>query len=68
MDPTLPSKEDGDGGRGGGGGSGMVTFRDLYIHALKSLPRCSKALWEKMQETPEFATDFAKMKICKLIV
>jgi Ino eighty subunit 1 len=56
-DPTLPPpKED-------GGGGGMVTFRDLYVHALMSSPRCSKALREKMQETPEFATDFAKMSL-----
>ena len=56
-DPTLPlpAKED--------GGGGMVTFRDLYVHALMSSPRCSKALREKMQETPEFATDFAKMSL-----
>jgi Ino eighty subunit 1 len=59
-DPTLPSsspppKED--------GGGGTVTFRDLYVHALMSSPRCSKALREKMQETPEFATDFAKMSL-----
>jgi len=26
-------------------------------------PRCSKALREKMQETPDFATDFAKMSL-----
>src|SRR5712672_1628048 len=31
-----------------------VTFRDLYVHALMDSPRCSKALREKMQETPEF--------------
>jgi Ino eighty subunit 1 len=62
-DPTLspPTKE--DGGGGGGGGGGTVTFRDLYVHALMSSPRCSKALREKMQETPEFATDFAKMSL-----
>ena len=59
-DPTLSPKEDGG---GGGGGGGTVTFRDLYVHALMSSPRCSKALREKMQETPEFATDFAKMSL-----
>jgi Ino eighty subunit 1 len=75
-DPTLPSpsplplppkeqeqeqeKEKGDGELLEGG---MVTFRDLYVHALMSSPRCSKALREKMQETPEFATDFAKMSL-----
>ena len=58
-DPTLSPKEDG----GGDGGGGAVTFRDLYVHALMSSPRCSKALREKMQETPEFATDFAKMSL-----
>jgi Ino eighty subunit 1 len=58
-DPTLPPKEDG----GGDGGAGAVTFRDLYVHALMNSPRCSKALREKMQETPEFATDFAKMSL-----
>ena len=62
-DPTLPPKEDRDGDGGGSGGSGTVTFRDLYVHALTSSPRCSKALREKMQETPEFATDFAKMSL-----
>ncbi|KAI0001778.1 hypothetical protein BJV77DRAFT_1063176 [Russula vinacea] len=65
-DPTLssPSKEDGVGGGGTGTGTaGTVTFRDLYVHALMSSPRCSKALREKMQETPEFATDFAKMSL-----
>ncbi len=65
-DPTLASsKEDDDrgGSAGGGVGSRTVTFRDLYVHALMSSPRCSKALREKMQETPEFATDFAKMSL-----
>jgi len=56
-DPTLE----------GGGESGRTTaagtFRDVYVHALMSSPRCSKALREKMQETPEFATDFAKMSL-----
>jgi Ino eighty subunit 1 len=55
-DPTLPPPTE-------GGGGGTVTFRDLYVHALMSSPRCSKALREKMQETPEFATDFAKMSL-----
>jgi Ino eighty subunit 1 len=62
-DPTLPTPPKEDGGGGGGGGGGTVTFRDLYVHALMSSPRCSKALREKMQETPEFATDFAKMSL-----
>jgi len=65
-DPTLslpPPKEDGEGEGEGEGGGGTVTFRDLYVHALMSSPRCSKALREKMQETPEFATDFAKMSL-----
>jgi hypothetical protein len=66
-DPTLSSKEGGGGGGGGSGGTGTgtgrVTFRDLYVHALMSSPRCSKALREKMQETPEFASDFAKMSL-----
>jgi hypothetical protein len=53
-DPTLSSSKEAD---------GTVTFRDLYVHALMSSPRCSKALREKMQETPEFATDFAKMSL-----
>jgi len=57
-DPTLPSsKEEGP------EASTAVTFRDLYVHALMSSPRCSKALREKMQETPDFATDFAKMSL-----
>jgi Ino eighty subunit 1 len=63
-DPTLPPPPAKEGGGGGGsGGGGTVTFRDLYVHALMSSPRCSKALREKMQETPEFATDFAKMSL-----
>ena len=61
LPPPPPPKEDGEGEDGEGGGT--VTFRDLYVHALMSSPRCSKALREKMQETPEFATDFAKMSL-----
>jgi hypothetical protein len=57
-DPTLSSSK-GE----GPGASTAVTFRDLYVHALMSSPRCSKALREKMQETPDFATDFAKMSL-----
>ena len=72
-DPTLPpsqppkeQEQEEDQEKGDGNGElegGMVTFRDLYVHALMSSPRCSKALREKMQETPEFATDFAKMSL-----
>jgi Ino eighty subunit 1 len=58
-DPTLSSSSSKEGGRG----AATVTFRDLYVHALMSSPRCSKALREKMQETPAFATDFAKMSL-----
>lgn len=56
-DPTLSSSSSAS------SAAGAVTFRDLYVHALMSSPRCSKALREKMQETPEFATDFAKMSL-----
>ncbi|KAI0257299.1 hypothetical protein BJV78DRAFT_1277848 [Lactifluus subvellereus] len=56
-DPTLsPSKGDAS-------SPSTVTFRDLYVHALMNSPRCSRALREKMQETPAFATDFAKMSL-----
>ncbi|KAI9511748.1 hypothetical protein F5148DRAFT_993396 [Russula earlei] len=55
--PPSSSKE------GGSAATTTVTFRDLYVQALMSSPRCSKALREKMQETPEFATDFAKMSL-----
>ncbi|KAH9065902.1 hypothetical protein EDB87DRAFT_904102 [Lactarius vividus] len=55
-DPTLSSTKGND-------SSSTATFRDLYVHALMSSPRCSKALREKMVETPEFATDFAKISL-----
>ncbi|KAI0274902.1 hypothetical protein BC834DRAFT_20390 [Gloeopeniophorella convolvens] len=53
-DPNLPANQD---------GPQSATFRDLYVHALTSSPRCSKALREKMQDTPDFATDFAKISL-----
>jgi hypothetical protein len=56
-DPLCPPSSSKDEGRG------TVTFRDLYVHALMDSPRCSKALREKMQDTPDFATDFAKMSL-----
>lgn len=40
-----------------------VTFRDLYVSALVSSPRCSKNLKDKMVETPEFGTDFAMIAL-----
>ncbi|ETW87466.1 hypothetical protein HETIRDRAFT_457033 [Heterobasidion irregulare TC 32-1] len=40
-----------------------VSFRDLYVRALLQSPRCSRALREKMQDSPEFATDFAKIAL-----
>jgi len=55
-DPTLTSTKGDD-------PPSTVTFRDLYVHALMNSPRCSKALREKMVETPEFATDFAKISL-----
>ncbi|KAH9004191.1 hypothetical protein EDB86DRAFT_3072540 [Lactarius hatsudake] len=55
-DPTLSSTQGND-------SPSTATFRDLYVHALMSSPRCSKALREKMVETPEFATDFAKISL-----
>ncbi|KAI9444957.1 hypothetical protein H4582DRAFT_2180901, partial [Lactarius indigo] len=55
-DPTLSSTKGND-------PPSTATFRDLYVHALMSSPRCSKALREKMVETPEFATDFAKISL-----
>ena len=55
-DPTLSSTKGND-------PPTTVTFRDLYVHALMNSPRCSRALREKMVETPEFATDFAKISL-----
>ncbi|KAA1468632.1 hypothetical protein DENSPDRAFT_815036 [Dentipellis sp. KUC8613] len=40
-----------------------TTFRDLYVHALIQSSRCSRALREKMQDNPDFATDFAKISL-----
>ncbi|KAI0308055.1 hypothetical protein B0F90DRAFT_1679791 [Multifurca ochricompacta] len=58
-DPTLsPSSS-----KGSNDLESTVTFRDLYVHTLMSSPRCSRALREKMQETPKFATDFAKISL-----
>ncbi|KAI0067911.1 hypothetical protein BV25DRAFT_888472 [Artomyces pyxidatus] len=39
------------------------SFRDLYVHALMASARCSKALREKMQDAPDFATDFARISL-----
>lgn len=55
-DPTLSSTKGND-------PPTAVTFRDLYVHALMSSPRCSRALRDKMVETPDFATDFAKISL-----
>lgn len=40
-----------------------VTFRDLYVQALVQSPRCSRALKDKLQEKPEFGTDFAMISL-----
>jgi len=40
-----------------------ITFRELYVHALSSSSRCSKVLKDKMQDTPEFALEFAKIAL-----
>ena len=40
-----------------------VTFRDLYVNALVNSPRSSKNIKEKMIETPEFGSDFAKIAL-----
>lgn len=40
-----------------------VTFRDLYVNALVRSPRSSKVLREKMLDTPQFGTDFAKISL-----
>jgi Ino eighty subunit 1 len=40
-----------------------TTFHDLYINALIRSPRASKVLREKMLDTPEFGTDFAKLSL-----
>jgi Ino eighty subunit 1 len=40
-----------------------VTFHDLYVNALVKSPRASKVLREKMLDTPEFGTDFAKLAL-----
>ncbi|KAI0048384.1 hypothetical protein FA95DRAFT_1071742 [Auriscalpium vulgare] len=40
-----------------------VTFRDLYVHALTHSARCSRALKDKMQDVPDFGTDFAKISL-----
>lgn len=55
-DPTLSSTTGND-------PPTTVTFRDLYVHALMNSPRCSRALRDKMVETPDFATDFAKISL-----
>lgn len=43
--------------------SGKVTFRDLYVNALINSPRSSKVLRDKMNDVPEFGTDFAKISL-----
>lgn len=40
-----------------------VTFRDLYVNALLSSPRSSRAIKDKMVEVPEYATDFAMLAL-----
>ncbi|OCH96564.1 hypothetical protein OBBRIDRAFT_765432 [Obba rivulosa] len=40
-----------------------VTFRDLYVNSLIHSPRCSKALRDKLTDTPEFGTEFAMMSL-----
>ena len=45
------------------GQSNKLTFRDLYVNALINSPRSSKVLRDKMTESPEFGTDFAKISL-----
>jgi Ino eighty subunit 1 len=40
-----------------------VTFRDLYVNALVNSPRVSKNIKDKLVETPEFGSDFAKISL-----
>lgn len=39
------------------------TFRDVYVSTLASSPRSSKAHRDKLLESPEFGTDFAKISL-----
>jgi Ino eighty subunit 1 len=40
-----------------------VSFRELYVNAIWRSPRASKPLREKMMDSDEFATDFAKLAL-----
>ncbi|EMD41734.1 hypothetical protein CERSUDRAFT_90308 [Gelatoporia subvermispora B] len=40
-----------------------VTFRDLYVNSLVHSPRCSRALRDKLVDTPEFGSEFAMMSL-----
>jgi Ino eighty subunit 1 len=44
-------------------GSEKVNFSTLYISALYNSSKCSKVLKDKMTETPEFATELAKISL-----
>ncbi|KAI0274776.1 hypothetical protein BC834DRAFT_849522 [Gloeopeniophorella convolvens] len=40
-----------------------VNFCDLYVHALYNSAKCSKVMRDKMQDTPAFAIEFAKISL-----
>ncbi|KAH8110654.1 hypothetical protein DFH11DRAFT_1619488 [Phellopilus nigrolimitatus] len=41
----------------------QVSFRDLYVNALVHSPKSSKAVRDKIAESPAFATDFAMISL-----
>jgi hypothetical protein len=40
-----------------------VTFRDAYVNSIVHSPRAPKQLLDYMRDSPEFATDFAKLAL-----
>ena len=44
-------------------GTEKVNFGTLYISALYNSSKCSKVLKDKMTETPDFATELAKISL-----
>ncbi|KAF4622980.1 hypothetical protein D9613_001979 [Agrocybe pediades] len=43
--------------------SPKITFKDLYIKSILSAPKATKALKDKMNESPEFAEDYAMLSL-----
>ncbi|KAJ7748795.1 hypothetical protein DFH07DRAFT_961996 [Mycena maculata] len=41
----------------------LCTFRDMYIYTFSTSPKCSKAIKEKMADTPAFALELAKIAL-----